>query len=213
MKRFFITGTDTDSGKTYSTCALLDYLGSQAVAVKPVASGCIDTPEGLVSEDALAIQQHTNPDLPDINPWRFAAPVSPHIASRHNPLSLEAIADYCLNFSSQTAEILFIEGAGGLMVPLTDTEFWTDFLKRTQIPVILVVGIRTGCINHALLTQIALHFHQIPLAGWIANQIDPQVLAWDDNIATLRSHIKAPLMGIIRHGKHFEALLPKTWWK
>lgn len=213
MKRYFITGTDTDCGKTYATCALLDYFKTRAVAIKPVASGCLAGAQGLVSEDALAIQRHCNLDLESINPWRFALPVSPHIAAQNNPLAVREIAEYCLNFSSETAEYLFIEGAGGLMVPLTDKAFWVDVLKICQIPVILVVGIKTGCINHALLTQIALHHHQIPFVGWIANQIDPEVLAWDENITTLRSHLKAPLLGIIRQGKAFEAQFAEKWWK
>lgn len=205
MKRFFITGTDTDCGKTYSCCALLAHLGSQALAIKPVASGCISTDQGLVSEDALALQKYSDLSLDAINPWHFEAAVSPHIAAGTEHLSVDAIVDYCLNFSSETAKYLLIEGAGGLMVPLTDNEFWIDFLKRSKIPLILTVGIKTGCINHALLTQLALNYHQIPFVGWIANQINPQVLAWDENITTLKQHLKAPLLGIIRYGQAFEA--------
>jgi dethiobiotin synthetase len=201
MKRYFITGTDTDCGKTYSTCALLAYFKPKALALKPVASGCIITDKGLISEDALAIQKHCQLSLETINPWRFALPVSPHIAAKDNPLSIEAIADYCLNFDAKGAEFLFIEGAGGLMVPLTDTTFWIDVLRLSKLPVILTVGI-----NHALLTQIALASLQIPFAGWIANEIDSKVLAWEENLTTLKNHLRAPLLGIIRHHQSFDAL-------
>jgi len=204
MKRFFITGTDTDCGKTWATCALLAHYNRhtlRAVGIKPVASGCLVQDKLLISEDALHLQQSTGLDLDNINPWRYADPVSPHIAAKYTntPLSIEKIADYCLQFTHASATHLFIEGAGGLMVPLNDKELWTDFLKLTGIPVILVVGIRTGCINHALLTQIALQQQSIPFAGWIANCLYQDMPALAENIQTLQEFLQAPLLGKIAY--------------
>lgn len=209
MKRFFITGTDTDCGKTWATCALLAHLNQdtlRAVGIKPVASGCLKQNHQLISEDALHLQKYTDLTLDAINPWRYQLPVSPHIAAKleQKPLSVQHIADYCLEFTHHSATHLLIEGAGGLLVPLTDELFWTDFLRITQIPTILVVGIRTGCINHALLTQSALEKYNLPFQGWIANILHPDVPAIDDNLSTLYQLLRAPLLGKIRYNAGFQ---------
>ncbi len=123
MKRYFITGTDTDCGKTYVTANLVRYFSTSA-AIKPVASGCFEQENQPVSMDALALQKHCHLGLEVINPWRFMLPVSPHIAAKEEgcSLSVTEIADYCLNLQLAGIEQLFIEGAGGLMVPLNDKE-------------------------------------------------------------------------------------------
>lgn len=199
MKRYFILGTDTDCGKTYVTRKLVDYI-PHAVAIKPVASGGSMIEDQFISYDAQHLAQ--NELLPSvINPWCFQLPVSPHIAAKQAGLSLSVkeIAEYCLSFTPKNVETLFIEGAGGLMVPLNDTETWVDFLILSQIPVILVVGMRLGCINHALLTINALKVHNINCAGWIANCLDENMLYLSDNISTLERLIKVPLIAKISY--------------
>ncbi|WP_133135167.1 dethiobiotin synthase [Legionella rowbothamii] len=198
MKRYFITGTDTDCGKTYVTAHLVKHF-SRSAAIKPVASGCIELDNQLVSLDALALQEHSNLSLDVINPWRFKLPISPHLAAKEErcSLSVTEIADYCLNLHLAGTDRLFIEGAGGLMVPLNEHEMWIDFLKITQFPVIFVVGMKLGCINHAMLTETALKAHKIQCAGWIANCIDPKMLALSANIETLKSLLKAPLLATL----------------
>lgn len=197
MKRFFITGTDTDCGKTYVTARLVNYFSSSA-AIKPVASGCMEVENTLVSSDAQHLQKNSI-SLDVINPWRFKLPVSPHIAAQNEgvSLSITEIADYCLNLQLDGIEKLFIEGAGGLMVPLNDHDTWIDFLKITKIPVILVVGMKLGCINHALLTETVLYANHIQCVGWIANCIDPNMQALSANIATLTEKLASPLLARI----------------
>ncbi|ARB91136.1 dethiobiotin synthase [Legionella longbeachae] len=198
MRRYFITGTDTDCGKTYVTARLVDYFFN-AAAIKPVASGCIEIENQLISHDAQLLIKNNNFDLDLINPWRFKLPISPHIAAEKEGvrLSITEIADYCLNLNMEGVEQLFIEGAGGLMVPLNYDETWIDWLKITQIPVVVVVGIRLGCINHALLTEAALNAHKIECIGWIANCIDPNMQALSENIDTLVHKLESPLLATV----------------
>ncbi|CEG56842.1 dethiobiotin synthase [Legionella fallonii] len=197
MKRYFITGTDTDCGKTYVTSQLVNFFANTA-AIKPVASGCSFIDGQLVSADAQQLQQNSRLSLDVINPWRFKSPVSPHIAAKEDgvELSISEIADHCLNLQITGIDNLLIEGAGGLMVPLNDKETWIDFLTQTEIPVILVVGMKLGCINHALLTETALKVNKINCAGWIANCFNSEMLALAENIETLKRMLHVPLLGI-----------------
>lgn len=198
MKRFFITGTDTDCGKTYVTRKLLEHF-PRSVAIKPVASGCSLVNGELVNSDAEHLIQYSSMSMEQINPWRFVMPVSPHIAAFHENkrLCISEIADYCLGLHVDNTDTLFIEGAGGLFVPLNEQETWIDFLKYSEIPVILVVGMKLGCLNHALLTELAFNAHNIPCVGWIANCIDPDMLALEENINTLKNKLKIPLLATI----------------
>lgn len=198
MKCYFIVGTDTDCGKTYVTANLVKTV-PKSMAIKPVASGCFELDNQRISADAMELQKHCNLNLDVINPWRFTRPVSPHIAAKEEGihLSIAEIANYCLNLSLAHVEQLFIEGAGGLMVPLNDHETWVDFLIATRFPVILVVGMKLGCINHALLTALALKSHNLQSVGWIANCIDPKMLALTENIETLQSMLNIPLLGVV----------------
>jgi dethiobiotin synthetase len=198
MKRYFITGTDTDCGKTYVTTQLLDYF-SHSAAIKPVASGGSLVGEQLVNGDALQLQQKTNLSLDLINPWTFKRPLSPHLAAKKEgvQLSIQEIASYCTEVQLNNIDRLFIEGAGGLMVPLNDNETWVDFLQYTQIPVILVVGMTLGCLNHALLTQTAFNAYNIPCVGWIANCLDSQMQALDENIDTLDRLLHVPRLATV----------------
>lgn len=206
MKRYFITGTDTDCGKTHATGHLLE-THPNSVAIKPIASGCMLVAaeqhaahhQTLVSADAQLLTKNNKLSPNEINPWRFQAPISPHLAAQKEncTINIKEVADYCLNFSHNGADTLFIEGAGGLMVPLNDNETWVDFLKLTQLPVILVVGMTLGCINHALLTASVLKFSKISCAGWIANCMDAQMQVLDANIATLTRLLDMPLFAHI----------------
>jgi dethiobiotin synthetase len=198
MKRFFITGTDTDCGKTYVTGKLLKHF-PHSVAIKPVASGCSLVEGELVNSDAEHLIQYSSMSMEQINPWRFSLPVSPHIAAFHENrhLCMKEIADYCLGLQVENTDICFIEGAGGLFVPLNEQETWIDFLKYSEIPVILVVGMKLGCLNHALLTELAFNVHNIRCVGWIANCIDQDMLALAENIDTLKNKLKIPLLATI----------------
>ena len=198
MKRYFITGTDTDCGKTYVTSQLINYY-SNAVAIKPIASGCQQIEDQWISSDAQELVKQNNLNLDLINPWRYQMPVSPHIAAEKEDarIDLAEVAEYCLNFYLPEVETLFIEGAGGIMVPLNNEQTWLDFLKKTNIPVILVVGMKLGCINHALLSHLALKAHGIDCVGWIANCINPHMLALEENIATLNHLLQAPLLATV----------------
>lgn len=208
MKRYFITGTDTTCGKTYATCQLLHYFISKnlkAEALKPVASGCERLGNELINEDVLSIQHYSNLSSEQINPWRYELPVSPHIAATAagERLSIAKIADYCLNEQWNYLEYLLIEGAGGLMVPLNESETWLDMLKISKIPVILVVNIKLGCINHALLTESKLSHHHIVCEGWIANfsKESNDLIACENTHETLRQWLNMPYLGKIPYQK------------
>lgn len=200
MKRFFITGTDTDCGKTHAACALLAYWnekGVRAVGFKPVASGCRVEGGECISDDAEALAQfgaHASTRV-----FRFEPPVSPHIAAARAGVTLHAadIAASCTEAALPDTEVLLVEGAGGLMVPLNAHETWLNFLTLTEMPVILVVGMRLGCLNHALLTARVLQEEKIACLGWIANWIDRDMLEPEDNLKTLVQKMPFPLLGEI----------------
>ncbi|AHE67398.1 dethiobiotin synthase [Legionella oakridgensis] len=205
MKRYFITGTDTNCGKTYITCQLLHHFQQHcynAMAVKPVASGCWQEGNERLCEDLLLLQQYNQISEQEICPWRLSLAVSPHLAAMHEQryLSAQEITDFCYRAGCEDTDYLFIEGAGGLMVPLNNHETWIDFLMLSQIPVILVVGMRLGCLNHALLTESVLKMHNVACAGWIANCLDKDMLMLEDNIETLSQRLHSPLLATVSYG-------------
>lgn len=196
MKRYFITGTDTDCGKTYVTCQLLAQLNQHAprgLGLKPVASGCREQGGVLLSEDAERIARMQSCDQP-ICQWAFKPPISPHSAARQAGvrLSAEAIAEFCAAPQFSQFEMMLVEGAGGLMVPLNEEQTWLDFLRLTAMPVIMVVGIRLGCLNHALLTEQVLRFNNLKCAGWVANCLSEEDAFCQDNITTLQQKMQIP---------------------
>jgi dethiobiotin synthetase len=209
---FFITGTDTEIGKTWCTVALLTALrqrGHTALGMKPVASGCVRTHDGLRSDDALLLMQHSSPPVPPyalINPYAFAAPIAPHLAAQQAGLDirLELIVDNARKLQGQTG-LIVVEGVGGWCVPLNARETVADLALALGLPVILVVGIRLGCLNHALLTAAALRQSGNRLAGWIANRIEPATLCAEENIASLRERLAAPLLGVMPYMENFDA--------
>lgn len=204
-KGYFITGTDTNVGKTWATLALLRYfknLGKSVVGMKPVASGCLIDKGNLFNEDALLIQAHASikADYDLINPYAFEAPVSPHIAGEKNPVIVEKIV-CCFNALKDLAEIVVVEGAGGWYTPINDRQTIADLAKVLALPVILVVAIRLGCINHALLTLRAMQHTGVNCAGWIAMCSDPAMLSLEATIQTIENAVDAPLLGILPYRK------------
>ena len=216
----YITGTDTGIGKTLVSAGLLAALnaaGIRAVGMKPVASGCELTSDGLRNEDALALltQSHGAPDYALINPFALSDPIAPHIAANESgiDITLEPINAAFAALSTNT-DCVVVEGVGGWCVPLSDTLMQSDLVRSLNLPVILVVGLRLGCINHALLSARAIAADGCKLLGWIGNRIDPHMLRVDENIATLRERLPAPCLGILpfvpnsdarRTGAHLDA--------
>lgn len=206
MNVFFITGTDTDSGKTTVSAAILAYLATQqkrVLGLKPIASGCLWQAGQWHSEDAaiLAAQSTITP-LP--SPWRFSEPIAPHIAASKAkcPIALEDLTIYIEKHANLPVEYLLVEGAGGLLVPieLKAETTWLDVVNALDLPVILVVGLKLGCINHALLTLAALKHAGRPAVGWIANHLTEDFAYAEDNIAAISALAKPPLLGVCHHG-------------
>lgn len=197
---YFITGTDTEIGKTHATCALLTTAAQQglrAVGLKPVAAG---TDADGRNDDVLRLMAASNVVLPErtVNPWLLNEPLSPHIAARL--AGIEITMDPILesfNAAKGLADLILVEGVGGLYAPLSESLSQPDLIHALDLPVILVVGLRLGCLNHALLTAAAIQQHGLRFAGWIGNQIDPCFLAQEDNIQTLHERLKAPCLGIL----------------
>ncbi len=202
-KTYFITGTDTDIGKTLATCALLQAAngdGRRTAGYKPVASGCIETPEGLRNPDALALSANGNVRLPYalINPLAFREATSPHIASGDERRPIDAsVLSRGLAAVQARAEWVFVEGAGGWFTPLSDNLTFAQWVAAERLPVILVVGLKLGCINHALLTALAVRQAGLTLAGWVANDLSPAPHRRADYLATLKQRLGAPLLGEI----------------
>ncbi|HTQ99281.1 MAG TPA: dethiobiotin synthase [Candidatus Acidoferrum sp.] len=203
-RSFFVTGTDTGVGKTLTTCALLhaaNNAGLRTAAMKPVAAGAVPTDEGLRNEDALLLQATCNEALgyDEVNPFCLPAAVAPHIAAAlaGRRLSVERIAGFCQGVLMRRANVTLIEGAGGWRVPISERETLADLAKQLKLPVLLVVGVRLGCLNHALLTAEAIHRDGLKLAGWIANTLDPDMPEREANIATLVRQLPAPLVATL----------------
>ena len=206
-KAWFIAGTDTSVGKTHASCALLYALQKaqvRACGMKPVASGCVETPEGLRNDDAVAlIQASSTPraayDI--VNPIALREPLSPHLAARHEQkqVSLDPLRT-AFDRLCRDHDVVIVEGVGGWLVPLAPGLFASDIAKTWQLPVILVVGLRLGCLNHALLSAQAIAADGCRLVGWIGNRIDPAMAAVDENLTSLRELLSAPCLGVLPHG-------------
>lgn len=201
-QRIFITATDTDAGKTYVTCRLLEHyrqLGLSTLGVKPIASGAEEIAGALLNQDALLLQQHsTLPlDYERINPVVMEPAIAPHIAAKQQGLALsaKALAQACMRSYDSDADIAFFEGAGGWCVPLNETETWADFCQQLSLPVILVVGMKLGCINHAILSEQAILASGVVCHGWVANQLQPEMPVYQENIETLRQFLTSPMIG------------------
>ena len=199
MRKFFITGTDTNIGKTYVSIQLLQEFNQQGlktIGIKPVATDCING----YNADALLLQQHSSIklDYSLINPFAFELPISPNIAALD--LTVDKVWNSLQEALNTEADIYMIEGIGGWMTPLNHKETMADLVKKFEdIEIILVVGIRLGCLNHALLTYQAIKDANLPIAGWIANIIDPSSHAINENIATIKAYITESCLRVVNY--------------
>ena len=211
MAHFFITGTDTGVGKTFVTCALLYTLKAQGIAaigMKPIAAGGEMTPDGLNNEDveALHLASVVKLQREDLNCYLLSEPIAPHIAAANEDIDIDLdVIRQRFDQLADLADVVLVEGVGGFIVPLGDSISTADLAQDLDLPVILVVGMRLGCLNHALLTQEAILARGLTLAGWVANQIDPHMAELDANIEALEERIRAPLLGVIEWQKQPDA--------
>ncbi|GGP55652.1 dethiobiotin synthase [Shewanella saliphila] len=225
---YFVTGTDTDSGKTLISAALLAKATGHKCGFKPIASGCEMSKNGLRNSDALMLMAQSNMGhaYHEINPISFAPAIAPHIAASQVNIALSAqgVLDSMFHPAMVNADFALIEGAGGWRLPLGNGEYLSDTVKLLQttlqqetstygnsvqfthtvtknikIEVILVVGMKLGCLNHALLTQEALLADGLSIAGWVANQVDADMAFIDDNLQSLQQMMQAPFLGYVPH--------------
>ncbi len=216
----FITGTDTEVGKTRISVALLHKLHQQGLRVagmKPVAAGCEETAEGLRNEDALALQAASSVELPyqTLNPYASAPPIAPHLAAEDAgvTIEIERILTAYHDIASQVDQVI-VEGAGGWRVPLNDDQDMSDLAVALGLPVVLVVDIRLGCVNHALLSAQAIAASGLPLAGWVANHAHGGYARSADNIASIEARVGAPLLGVMPyHGDITADLMAELNWR
>lgn len=205
-RAFFVTGTDTEVGKTTIAAGLLHAArlsGLSTAAAKPVASGCEPSVAGLRNSDALALLGECTLALEyaEVNPFAFAPAIAPHLAAREAgvALTVAALAAAVRHVLDKGADFTLVEGAGGWRVPLTGNASLSDLAIELGLPVILVVGVRLGCINHALLTAEAIARDGLRLAGWVANIVDPHTARLQENLATLAERLAAPCLGQVAH--------------
>ena len=197
---YFVTGTDTGVGKTLISCALLHGFaaqGKRVAGMKPVAAGCDDDGQ---NEDVLQLRAAGNVAVGygQINPYCFVPAIAPHLAAQLAGVIMQfsRIAASYHELAAQ-ADVVIVEGAGGLLVPLNAQQDSADLVEELGLPVILVVGMRLGCLNHALLTVEAIEQRGLTLAGWVANIVDPGMAMIEQNIAALQQRIAAPLLGTV----------------
>ncbi len=205
MKRtIFITGTDTDVGKTYASIKLLSYfnqLGYRTLGLKPIASGCEKVNQTWRNDDALQLSQEASIKLPyrNINPFAFPEAIAPHLAAKkaNCSLTIETLNEKTAYALSYPADICLVEGAGGWLLPLNDTETYADYVLHHAMEIILVVRMKLGCINHALLSCDSITRSGGKLIGWIANSFEKNMPYLEENIATLKTWLPAPHLGTI----------------
>lgn len=203
-KTIFIAGTDTEVGKTLVAAGMLYRLreqGLSTVAIKPVAAGAQDSAEGSHNEDGLMLQRYQTARLSyqQVNPVLLAQPLSPHIAA-HNEgrrVTVNQLVGYCRGVMMQPADIVVIEGAGGWRTPINASETLAALPRELNIPCVLVVGMRLGCLNHALLTAEAMARDGVPLLGWVANLCEPNMAEVEANLATLQQQLPGQFLGFV----------------
>lgn len=228
MKSVFVTGTDTDAGKTYVSVLLLHAInntGLKSIAFKPISAGCEQTSQGLRNEDALHLQAAASHKIPydEVNPITLLPPIAPHIAAAQagENIDMQRVADTLQKLHTEEADFLLIEGAGGWRLPTlipsvsnkivlsestqlnntNEVEFLSDFVAEAKLPVILVVGMKLGCLNHAVLTFEQIKRDNCDIVGWFANQIDPNMSCYTENLASLHALLDAPFLGEVKHGQ------------
>lgn len=199
----FIAGTDTEVGKTVVSKAILQALAAQdlsTIGYKPVAAGCDKTAEGYRNSDALHLQEAATKDIAyeDVNPYALLLPSSPHIAAKHDDVVIEeSVLSEKLSQHKESSDFVLVEGAGGWRVPISDSECLSKWVKQEQLPVVLTVGIKLGCLSHALLTAEAIKADGLNLVGWVANRINPGTEHYADIIKMLEEKMGAPKLGEI----------------
>lgn len=200
---YFITGTDTGVGKTRIALALVRLAvarGWRVGVMKPVSAGCVMSAEGWLNEDVAALRAAANVSVPLslVNPYAFAPAIAPHIAAKQAGTRIELdVIDRAYHDIAAQCDAVIVEGAGGFRVPLNGAEDSADLAVRLGLPVVLVVGMRLGCLNHALLTAEAIARRGLVLAGWVANRIDPDMPVFEENVAALAARIAAPCLGVV----------------
>jgi dethiobiotin synthetase len=202
-RAFFVAGTDTDVGKTVASKAILHALAAREVKTigyKPVAAGSEKTAEGWRNSDALHLQAAATVDVAyeDVNPYALELPASPHIAAKHEQVTIDyALLSDKLAQHKQNADVVLVEGAGGWRVPISDEESFSTWVQQEQLPVILVVGIKLGCLSHALLTAEVIKSDGLNLIGWVANRVNPGTEHYADIIEMLETRLAVPKLGEI----------------
>ena len=219
MAGFFVTGTDTGVGKTFATAALMRFLraeGRSVVGMKPVACGCAWQDGQWRNEDALLLQELATVavDYAKLNIYAFPPPISPHLAARRagRPVQLDVIVRQCRELE-RLADCVLVEGVGGWEVPLNAEERVSDLAKALNLPVVLVVGMRLGCLSHAILTHDAIVRAGVVCAGWVANGVEAGFSCLEENIETLASALAAPCLGVIPHRCQRPGTLQKCFIK
>ena len=204
---FFVTGTDTGVGKTRVTCALLyatRQRGLSAVGMKPIAAGI--EADGR-NDDVVQLMAASSmpPPVALVNPFLYDPPIAPHIAAQETGRLIDlTVIQHALAQLQTLAEVVWVEGAGGLLIPLNAQQDLADLAQRLALPMVLVVGMRLGCLNHALLTAEAMERRGLTVAGWVANRIDPDMTRFEANLETLQARLNAPLLGVIPYGANSE---------
>jgi dethiobiotin synthetase len=217
--RLFVTGTDTGVGKTRIAAALcVAYAahGKRVAAMKPVASGCMQTRAGLRNEDAEALRaaMTVRAAYEDVNPYAFEPAIAPHIAAMEAGCPIDfGLLDGCYERLRLQSDVIIVEGAGGWLAPLDATRTFADLAVRWQLDVILVVGLRLGCLNHALLTAEAIEARGLKLAGWVGNSVDPDFERREANTDTLRSRLAANCLGIFPYSPESSAREAANWFQ
>jgi len=202
----FVTGTDTGVGKTLVSCALLAAIaarGIKVVGMKPVAAGAERSQEGWRNDDVVALRAAGNVEAPasEVNPYCFAPAIAPHLAAQEAGVVIDsAVIGRAYRALTRRAEVVVVEGAGGFLVPLAPGYDMSALGQQLALPVILVVGLRLGCLNHALLTALAIRSRGLRLAGWVANHVEPQMARAEENVRSLAADLDAPLLGRVPHG-------------
>ncbi|MCL9782337.1 dethiobiotin synthase [Vibrio sp. S4M6] len=199
----FVAGTDTDVGKTVASKAILNAFATKGlltIGYKPVAAGCEFTEDGFRSSDALHLQEAATQDIAydDVNPYALELPASPHIAAKKQDVDIDyQVLSEKLAKHKSNADVVLVEGAGGWRVPVSDEDYLSTWVKKEKLPVVLVVGIKLGCLNHAILTAEQIRADGLEIAGWVANRINPGTEHYNDIIEMLENKMAAPKIGEI----------------
>ena len=202
MSQFFVTGTDTEVGKTFISSAIMAIANAKqisCVGYKPISAGCEMTPEGLRNEDALCLLESSTVEVSydEVNPFAYVDAVAPHLAAAKTkqPICLDSVLDGLQNLRRKKAELTLVEGAGGWRLPVGEGRFLSEFVVAAQLPVVLVVGMRLGCLNHAILTYESVLSSGLQVAGWVANHREMEMPYLRENIDSLKEMLDAPFLG------------------